>query len=187
LKYNSHIHNRQSIRIKGYDYSQAGKYFITLNVRNSEDLLGEIINGKVILNQTGMIAEKCWLAIPDHYPDTILHEYIIMPDHLHGIIEIKRNDNEEKSAEYISQKKNEYQKIIPRSIGCIVRGFKTGVTRQLKVSIWQRNYYERIIRSEASYKQIARYIINNPVNFDNNYNIGRNNLKSIGKSKGSKF
>lgn len=201
--YNSQIHNRQNIRIKGYDYSQPGRYFITLNVRNSADLLGEISNGKMILNQTGMIAEKCWLAIPEHYPDAILHEYVIMPDHLHGIIELKRKSDKEiismnsinvvvqnfeprqknKKTEQNDQnqssekngvtnqqllqqrRKNEYQKIIPRSIGCIIRGYKTGVTKLLNESIWQRNYYEHIIRSEASYKRIAQYIINNPANW----------------------
>jgi REP element-mobilizing transposase RayT len=161
------------------------------------DLLGQIINGKMILSRIGKIAEKCWLAISEHYPDAILHEFVIMPDHLHGIIELKRKDHADRSKNNIDvgiqnfesrqihiQKRNEYQKIIPRSVGCIIRGFKIGVTKQLKKSIWQRNYYEHIIRSEASYKRIARYIINNPVNYEY-----RSNSSSIHKydSKGSKF
>ncbi len=179
--YNPQIHKRQSIRIRGYDYSQSGKYFITLNIKSkyksrfkilnpdNANLLGEIINGKMILSSTGKVAEKCWLAIPEHYPDAILHEFVIMPDHLHGIIELKSKNNNVEIQNFESLHKiNKYQKIIPRSIGCIVRGFKTGVTKQLKESIWQRNYYERIIRSEASCKRIARYIINNPVNYDDN-------------------
>ncbi len=140
--------------------------------------LGKITEGEMILNETGEVVEKCWHQIPEHYPDVILHEFVIMPDHLHGIIELKRKDDADRSKDNIYiviqnfesrqiqiQKRNEYQKIIPRSVGCIIRGFKIGVTKQLKKSIWQRNYYEHIIRSEASNKRIAQYIINNPKNW----------------------
>jgi putative transposase len=86
-KYNPQIHHRRSIRLKGYDYAQAGLYFITICVKNRKCLFGGIKNGELILNDAGKIAENCWLEIPQHFPNVELHEFIIMPNHIHGIIE----------------------------------------------------------------------------------------------------
>ena len=79
--------NRRSIRLKEYDYSQDGLYFITMCTHNHLCLFGKIFDGKMVLNDTGNIAKECWLNIPEHYPNTKLHEYVIMPNHVHGIIE----------------------------------------------------------------------------------------------------
>jgi putative transposase len=87
-KYNPNIHHRRTIRLKGYDYSQTGLYFITICTKNRGCLFGEIRNGKMVLNDAGDIANKCWYQITNHFPNTILHEHIIMPNHVHGIIEI---------------------------------------------------------------------------------------------------
>ncbi len=87
-KYNPEIHHRKSIRLKGYDYSQSGFYFITLCINNREHLFGEIINNEMILNDAGINAVKFWNEIPQHFTHVRLHEFIIMPNHLHGIIEI---------------------------------------------------------------------------------------------------
>jgi putative transposase len=86
--YNPNIHHRRSIRLKGYDYSQEGLYFITINTKDRECLFGEIVDGKMVLNDAGKIANKCWLEIPKHFPDTVLHDHIVMPNHVHGIIEL---------------------------------------------------------------------------------------------------
>ena len=80
------MHNRRSIRFKGYDYTQAGLYFITICCQNRACLFGEIENGKMMLNDAGAIANDCWLNIPNHFPNAILHEYVIMPNHVHGKI-----------------------------------------------------------------------------------------------------
>jgi len=85
--YNPKIHNRRSIRLKGYDYSQAGLYFITICCQDNVCLFGTIKNGAMILNSGGQMAKKCWTEIPNHFPNVILHEYVIMPNHVHGIIE----------------------------------------------------------------------------------------------------
>ncbi len=90
---NNKIHNRKSIRLKGYDYSQEGLYFITICTRNRKCLFGEISNNTMILNNAGKIADQCWLQIPQHFPNTQLHQYIIMPNHIHGIIEIVGANN----------------------------------------------------------------------------------------------
>ena len=216
LLYHMGMHHRRSIRLKGYDYSQEGLYFITINVQDRECLFGEIVivtnndsprRQIMILNDAGKIAEQCWLAIPQHFPNVILHEYVVMPDHVHGIIEITKNVGETVGAKKILPDdmtmvddigaKNDApncdvtmmgvtgaknispgddvtmvddigaKNISPlrspsRTIGSIVRGFKIGVTKWFVRSVWQRNYYEHIIRSADEYERIAEYIINNP-------------------------
>ncbi len=81
-------YSRQSIRLKGYDYSKAGLYFITICTHNRECLFGDIANGIMEINDVGKIANDCWLQIPQHFPNAVLHEHIIMPNHVHGIIEL---------------------------------------------------------------------------------------------------
>ncbi|MBL0701246.1 MAG: hypothetical protein JJV92_10245 [Desulfosarcina sp.] len=193
MKYNPDIHHRRSIRLKGYDYSQAGLYFITICTKNRLCLFGKIKNGKMILNDSGQSAEHCWMAIPHHYPKTQLHEYVVMPNHVHGIVGVqnleplsrhidKRVQNLEPMSHNIDNRvqnfeplhplqppqKNQYQKTIPRSIGAIVRGFKIGVTKWFRKNtdihtVWQRNFYEHIIHDEKSCYQILQYIKTNPL------------------------
>ena len=185
MKYNPQIHHRRSIRLKGYDYSQAGLYFITICVHEKKHLFGNIENGEMILNDAGKIANECWLEIPNHFPNAVLHEHIVMPNHVHGVIQLLKNndtvgiDNYQSLFPHPSPQpstqqppKNEFQKIIPRSIGSIVRGFKIGVTKWVHANseihtVWQRNYYEHIIRDEQSYQKISEYIVNNPANWKN--------------------
>ena len=198
MAYNSNIHHRRSIRLKGYDYSQAGLYFITICVQNKICLFGNIENTEMILNDAGKIANECWLEIPNHFPNAVLHEHIVMPNHVHGIIELQQNNfganvgaenflplQQPPSLQPPSSlpqppgepPKNEFQKMIPRSIGSIVKGFKIGVTKWFRNNrtnnagaknflpqqpVWQRNYWEHIIRNEQSYQHISDYIINNP-------------------------
>jgi len=217
--YNPNIHNRHSIRLKVYDYSQAGLYFITICVHDRKCLFGEIVVGvddvrddnvrvekfqsrqEMILNDAGKIADECWLEIPKHFPNAVLHKHIVMPNHVHGIIELIQTgsptiesgssvgvenfqplQSPNESISYESQK-NEFQKIIPRSIGSVVKGFKIGVTKWFRnntvgannvgvqniehLQIWQRNYYEHIIRDEKSYQRISEYIVNNPADWQN--------------------
>jgi len=182
----SYYHHRRSIRLQGYNYSQAGAYFITIVTNNRECLFGEIKNGTMILNDTGKIAQQCWLEIPNHFPNAELDEFVIMPNHIHGIIVLNnivgvqnnagvQNDVGVQNFEPL-QKQNQYQKIIPKSVGSIVRGFKIGVTKWFRHNIkiyivWQRNYYEHIIRTEDDLKRIRQYIIDNPLNWksDENY------------------
>ncbi len=194
---NQKHHHRKSIRLKGYDYSKEGLYFITVCTHNRECLFGEVVNDEMILNDAGIIAEKFWLDIPKHFPNAVLHEHTIMPNHVHGIIELQSgqaansgiNDINNVGAEnfqplhedfHLVQRKNttpiqskqhEFQKMIPRSIGSIVKGFKIGVTKWFRNEIpaefsqerkiWQRNYHDHIIRDEQSYLRIATYITNN--------------------------
>ena len=144
MPYNPTIHHRRSIRLKGYDYSQAGMYFVTICVQNHSCLFGKIVGGDMVLNDIGKIVEKCWLEIVQHYPNAILHEYIVMPNHVHGIIELTNDGNDTVGAKNFSPLRG-----TSRTIGAIVRGFKIGVTKQLGYSVWQRNYWENIIASST--------------------------------------
>lgn len=195
--YNPDKHRRRSIRLKDYDYSSDGLYFITICCHGRNHLFGHISVGvnshllgnnqsdsqssRMILNLAGSIANRCWQNIPAHFPHVILHEYVIMPIHVHGIIELK-NDVDQANVgvedfQPLPQptenriRKNEYQKMIPRSVGSIIRGYKIGATKELRselgypttINVWQSNYYEHIIRDEISFSNIRNYIINNPL------------------------
>ncbi|MDR0799264.1 MAG: transposase [Dysgonamonadaceae bacterium] len=93
MPFNPDIHHRRSIRLRDYDYSQAGLYFVTICVQKHECMFGKITDGEMILNEYGKTANDCWLDIPQHYPNVVLHEFVVMPNHVHGIIEIITNDD----------------------------------------------------------------------------------------------
>ena len=176
-------HRRKSIRLQGYDYSQAGLYFITVCTHNRVPLFGEIVDGVMALNTAGQIVEKCWCTIPEHFPQVTVDEFVVMPNHVHGIITIGTtvgvnhvgaNDvgvNDVGANDYLPLPSNETPRSLQhgtsRTIGSMVRGFKIGVTRWFRANtdihkVWQRNYYEHIIRNEDSYLKIADYIQTNP-------------------------
>ncbi|WP_107788026.1 transposase [Nitrosomonas ureae] len=168
MTYNPTIHRRKSIRLQGYDYSQAGAYFITICTHDRMPLFGEIVDGVMVLNTAGQIVEKCWGAIPEHFPQVTLDEFVIMPNHVHGIITIGTNVG---ANDYLPLPSNETPRPLQhgtsRTIGSMVRGFKIGITRWFRANtdihtVWQRNYYEHIIRNEDAYLKIAEYIQTNP-------------------------
>ena len=166
-KYNPDIHHRRSIRLKGYDYSQSGLYFITLCAVNKICMFGNVVDGKMQLNDIGQLVEQEWLnTINIRHNDVRLHNYIVMPNHFHAIIEIRRGESH--SPQTINEgniNENDLpqrMKSPSKTVGAIVRGFKGAISRQLGYSIWQRNYYEHIIRTDASYRHISNYIENNP-------------------------
>ena len=178
-KYNPDIHHRRSIRLKGYDYSQSGLYFITLCVVDRICVFGNIVDGKMQLNDIGRLVEEEWLnTINIRKGDVRLHNYIVMPNHFHAIIEICECMDECDSSQILNTdnvgecEKGECEKgecdsplrmkSPSKTVGAIVRGFKGAVSRQLGYSVWQRNYYEHIIRTGESYRQISDYIVNNP-------------------------
>ena len=185
-------YHRKSLRLKGYDYSQPGHYFVTIVANGRECVFGEVVNGKMILNDGGKMVKRCWKNIPEHYPAVILDKYVIMPNHVHGIIIItNRNDvyggvqnlinvgvqnfeplQIQKQNSGYNYQQNKYQKIIPRSLGAIIRGFKIGVTKWFHENtninkVWQRNFYDYIIRDKNELYPIRKYINNNPKNWQN--------------------
>lgn len=161
--YDPEIHHRRSIRMKGFDYSQPGLYFITICVHNKLCLFGNVIDGEMCLNKLGRIVEQEWLnTINVRKNDVALHEYVVMPNHFHAVIELTNR--------MVVNDKGVCDTPLrcspSKTIGAIVRGFKGAVSKNIGRSIWQRNYYEHIIRNAHSYRLIIEYIINNPVRWE---------------------
>ena len=165
MRYDPQKHHRRSIRLKGYDYSQSGWYFATICTQKREMLFGDVIDGKMILNDAGQVADKYWREIPEHYPNTNLDEYVIMPNHIHGIIVIDNTQNV--GAKNISPLRSQFRSP-SQTIGSIIRSFEIAVTKWFRKNtkiymVWQRNYYEHIIRNENELNRIRKYIIENPL------------------------
>ncbi len=182
----SKIHTRRTIRLKDFDYAKPAFYFITICCQDRACLFGKIVVGgqnidpgsihncgpaqkaHMILNDAGKIANKYWSEIPMHYPKAILHEFIIMPNHVHGIIELtKETDVEGQNPSGVTPQQHTYQKTIPGSIGSIIRGYKIGVTKWFRQNTnihdpWQRDFYEHVFMDELSRLRIASYILQNP-------------------------
>jgi len=176
----SNLRHRRSIRLKGYDYTQAGAYLVTICTHNRQPLFGEIRNGIMLLNSYGRIACPQWLQLVYRFSNLELGEWVIMPNHVHGILIITGRGE-------ASQKRNNGQvntlitdasPLRPNgtesgSIGAIIQNFKSVTSRKInsqlgksKEPIWQRSYYEHIIRNENEMQSIADYIVTNPLNWE---------------------
>jgi REP element-mobilizing transposase RayT len=168
IRYNPDINHRRSIRLRGYDYSEAGAYFVTVCTQNRECLFGEIVDGKVILNDAGRMVESIWNELHQHYKGVETDEFVVMPNHFHGIIvlvgaglALPRIDT--------TIRQNQGAASSAPTLGDIVRTFKSKSTiyvNRLLVRtgqrLWQRNYYEHIIRTEDEMNRLREYIVNNP-------------------------
>lgn len=209
MKYDPDIHHRRSIRLKGYDYSQPGLYFITICTQGRLRLYGEIIKGEMILNDAGIMVNKWWNELECKYKNIELHEQIIMPNHLHGIIKIINNPGgvvgadlrvypnnvidvmDSNNANNVNDTIDTYnanninnmdniggmgkgehigsplhetiQWFKTMSTNEYIRGVKQKKWQRFDKKLWQRNYYEHIIRDEKSYMKISEYIKTNPL------------------------
>ncbi len=154
---------RRSLRLKGYDYSQAGAYFVTICTHRRTCLFGDLAQGVVRLNEVGIIAQQTWDELPVHYPHVSLDAFVVMPNHVHGII-LLTDDPVVVGAGF---------KPAPTKLHAvpeIVRAFKNFSARAINdrqgspgASVWQRNYYEHVVRDENDLSRIRQYIANNPV------------------------
>lgn len=170
-KFDPKKHHRRSIRLKGHDYTSAGAYFITIVTYLRECLFGEIANGEMVLNDYGRIADEFWRSIPEHFHNVELGAFVVMPNHIHGIIVI--TDVEVGATQCVaptSITKKPPRGPKPRSIGAIVGSFKSAVSYRLNkqyniTNIWQRNFYERIIRNDDEWNKTHLYIEANPANW----------------------
>jgi len=161
--------HRRSIRMPGYDYREEGGYFVTLLVSRRRRAFGRVENGETRLSAYGQIAQRCWMALPDHFPHVVLDEFVVMPNHFHGILRFVTTPVGAQHAAPLHLTPH----VTPGSLGAVVRSFKFAVTRQANLyrternlsptTIWQRNYYERIIRDEKELHETQRYIIENPL------------------------
>jgi putative transposase len=172
MNYNPFKHHRRSIRLRGYDYRQPGAYYVTLTVQDRRPLLGRIIDGKVLLSVLGEIVHEEWLRTTNIRPEVRLDEFVIMPDHMHGIIEIleERNGVPRWGESKFAPTNATPFRSPSKSVGAIIRGFKGASTKRINElrntrgeRFWQRNYYEHVIRGENDYSRIQRYINENPM------------------------
>jgi putative transposase len=173
--FNPDIHHRRSIPLKDYDYSQAGAYFITISTLNRKCLFGKIEVTEMQLNKLGWFVWQEWLKTPVIRPEIEVGAYVVMPNHFHGIVVITTDPVNGKTGNPTSGEGRTGAPRGPRqrSIGALVAGFKSAVTRRVNesckspgASLWQRNYYEHIIRNEAEYAAIVEYVATNPQKWD---------------------
>jgi putative transposase len=209
MAYNPQIHKRRSIRLKGYDYSRAGLYFITICVQNRKHLFGVVENNEMIMNDAGKMVQVEWEKLTERFQHIKLHEFIVMPNHFHGILEItvgaplvgvrtvieNKNDFNEQNVNKIKNEldvasnssiidetqngQGQPQGIAPtvlpnKTVGDMMDAFKSITTvayingvkncgwPTFDRKLWQRNYYENIIRDEKAFENISNYIVNNP-------------------------
>jgi len=165
MKQNPILHRRKSIRLKEYDYSQPGEYFVTICMYGRDCILGEIIREAMKLSPFGEIVEKYWEQISKYSQDVELDEYIIMPNHIHGIVVL----TEPVGAIHGSPLPTTRQQRRKMKLSKIIGRFKMIAAKEINLlrsmpgkSVWQRGYYEHIIRSEKDLNNIRDYIINNP-------------------------
>jgi REP element-mobilizing transposase RayT len=161
-------HHRKSIRLKEYDYSSAGEYFVTICTYNHECFFGDIVNEEMRLNDYGEIANRNWKEISTHFSNVKLDESVVMPNHIHGILVLLDHcdENFHVGVQYIEPLQNTFQHVIPKSLGSIIRTYKAAVTRECRKRglidfQWQRNYYEHIIRDDNNLNNTREYIANN--------------------------
>lgn len=146
------MRTRKSPRLQGYDYSLTGGYFVTINAKDALRLFGEIAEGVMTLSAIGTVVAQCWRDIPSHHRHVKADEFVVMPNHVHGILWLDESHTEN-----------------TRSLGVVVATYKAAVTRTLRRSgviddcqIWQSRYHDHIIRTEESLNRIRAYIVENP-------------------------
>ncbi|WP_417914683.1 transposase [Candidatus Electronema sp. JM] len=174
MSFNPEIHRRRSIRLIGYDYTSAGAYFITICASGKECLFGAVENGQMRLNDAGHIAEQCWRDIPLHFPHAALDEFAVMPNHVHGIVVLDHfRIGTACRAPTKMATTEQFGRPVAGSISTVVRSFKSAVTHHrnklhgtIGEKIWQRNFYEHIIRNETELNGIREYIQNNPAQWE---------------------
>jgi REP element-mobilizing transposase RayT len=176
--YQSLIHRRQSRRLNGYDYSKAGAYFITICTADKQPFFGTIKSGELCSTTTAIIAKNVWEQIPIQFPFVELDEFVVMPDHIHGILII----NEPVGARLIAPLQGPDQKtggfaghhnpMLHQNLSRIVRWYKGRCTFEIRKTDasfeWQRNYHDHIIRNSEAYERICQYIRDNPKNHPSN-------------------
>lgn len=167
-----------SARLQSWDYGANGIYFVTICTNNREHFFGNIYGGKMVLNEIGMIANQYWLDIPKHFSNVILDVYVIMPNHVHGIVIIDNKGNNENTNALIDKKWK------PGTLGVIINQYKRAVTinaRKMNAGFaWQSRFHDYIVRNDDSFQKIRNYIQENPFLWkDDRYNVANNRGDSM--------
>lgn len=163
---------RKSPRLRGYDYSQSGAYFVTICCHERQPFFGQIVAGEMVLNETGMLASQCWIDQPGHFPALELDLWVMMPNHMHGILiltdpaAILPTPPDHPTA---SNPNHTPAGSTRPSLGSIINTYKGAVTRserlrraEPELRLWQGRYHDHIIRSAADLERIRAYVMANP-------------------------
>ncbi|KAA3646209.1 MAG: transposase [Chloroflexi bacterium] len=164
------LHHRQSHRLPHYDYSQAGAYFVTVCAYNRVAILGEVIDESVKLSPIGEIVQNAWEEIPAHFETVELDEFVVMPNHMHGIIWIREDSSNRVGAQHAAPlQKTDRPNVKPGSLGAIMRSFKAAATKRINAlgpdacqRVWQRGYYDHVLRDDEDLHNHRKYILDNP-------------------------
>jgi len=181
----SEKYHRRSIRLKDYDYSQTGAYFITICTNNNKCIFGSVEDGAMRLNKYGVIVKNEWLKTAELRLNVVLDEYVVIPNHFYGIIMVV---DDCRGTARRAPTVERFSKPVPNSLPTIVRSFKSAVTKRInemrgkcEIPIWQRNYYEHVIRNEDKLNEIRQYIQNNPLgwhlDWENPERVGKDELE----------
>jgi putative transposase len=165
-----------SARLQSWDYGANGAYFITICTQNREHFFGEIMNGEMQLNEIGKLAEQYWVEIPNHFPFIELGNFVVMPNHTHGILIIDKSDGDNVetlrcNVSTHTTKNEQMAKISPKSgtLSTIIRSYKSVVSKNARLIHadfnWQSRFHDHIIRDAQSFENIQNYIANNPINW----------------------
>ena len=182
MPYHPDHHHRQSVRLRDFDYAGGGGYFVTLCAWQRECLFGDVRDGGMGLNEFGRVVEECWAAVPAHFPHVLLDVFVVMPNHVHGILLFDHRHSvvgvqhaaplqraADKMLGPMEKRGITPNNVIPGSLGAVVRSFKSAVTKRINTMrdnsgcpVWQRNYHEHVIRDERDLHAIRQYIADNP-------------------------
>jgi len=167
---------RKSVRLKSFDYSTAGAYFLTVCTRDRKPMLGDIRNGETVANDVGALIVRCWEEIPAHFPDAVCDQFALMPNHLHGILFLFSGDDDpvvQARHALPLHMAEAFGKPVAASIPTIIRSFKAAATREARnltgqpqLRLWHRGYHEHVIRDGADLDAIRRYIVENPAKWE---------------------
>ena len=174
MAYDPEIHRRRSLRLKGYDYTHVGAYFVTIVTQSRLCLFGEIVGKEMRLNKAGKMMCGIWEALPQRFPTIEIDMFVVMPNHLHGIVVIKNRATTRVAPTELMDGGVDAPITDRFALGDVIGAYKSLTTveyargvKQMKWSLfhrrlWQRNYYEHVVRHDESLKQLQQYILDNP-------------------------
>jgi len=179
VKYDPQKHHRRSIRLKGYDYTQPGAYFVTICTWQRACSFGEVVQGEMRLNKQGQIANREWMRLERRFSTADFSAFVVMPNHMHGIVVMHADgrgageNHPDHGGGRHPLRPYEGPRVIPGSLAAIVRAYKASVTWRIHAMrgdegspVWQRNYYEHIVRDDEEYRRIIEYIQTNPLRWE---------------------
>ena len=179
------IHRRRSVRLSGYDYSSAGAYFVSVVVQGRLCLFGEVVDGEMRVNGAGEMVRRVWEGMPERFAYVVMDAFVVMPNHVHGVVFLRQ------TVEATEASKGETARDDP-ALGDVVRVLKSVTTVEygkgvrgmgwvrFERRLWQRNYYERVIRNGSELRAVREYIVNNPRNWE----LDRENPGAGGEGRG---